>query len=46
MDVYFKTAGYFGDRVHPIELEIEDITDTVMSASYLDLQQKLTASVV
>ena len=46
VDMYFKTAGDFGDRVHPIELEIKDITDTVMSASYLDLQHTLTASVV
>ena len=48
MDVYFKTAGDFGDRAYPIviELEITDITDTVMSVSYLDLRQTLTVSVV
>jgi len=25
------------DRIHPIELEIKDSTDTTRSASYLDL---------
>jgi hypothetical protein len=46
VDVFFKTAGDFGDRVYPIELEIKDITDTVMSTSYLGLRQKVTVSVV
>jgi hypothetical protein len=29
--------GVFVDRIYPIELEIEDTTDTAWSASYLDL---------
>ena len=33
--------GDFVDRVHPIELEIKDTTDTDRSASYLDLHLKI-----
>ena len=29
--------GDFVDRIYPIELEINDITDTARSASYFDL---------
>jgi len=29
--------GDFVDRIHPIEFEIKDTTDTAKSASYLDL---------
>ena len=33
--------GDFVDRVHPIELEIKDTTDTDRSASYLDLHLEI-----
>ena len=31
----------FVDRIHPIELEIKDITETESSASYLDLNKQI-----
>ena len=33
--------GVFVDRIYPIELEIEDTTDTAWSASYLDLHLEI-----
>ena len=33
--------GDYVDRIHPIELEIKDTTDTVKSASYLDLHLEI-----
>jgi hypothetical protein len=33
--------GDFIDRIYPIELEITDTTDTVISASYLDLHLEI-----
>ena len=33
--------GDFIDRIYPIELEITDTTDTVISASYIDLHLEL-----
>ena len=33
--------GDFVDRIYPIELEIKDTTDTVRSASYLDLHLEI-----
>ena len=33
--------GDFVDRIHPIELEIKDTTDTDTSASYLDLHLEI-----
>jgi hypothetical protein len=35
-----SSFGDFVDRIHPIELEIKDTTDTDRSASYLDLHLK------
>ena len=36
--------GDFVDRIYPIELEMNDATDTDRSASYLDLHLELTAT--
>ena len=33
--------GDYGERIYPIELEIKDTTDTVKSASYLDLHLEI-----
>ena len=33
--------GDFGDRINPIELEIQDTTNTDRSASYLDLHHEI-----
>jgi hypothetical protein len=33
--------GDFVDRIYPIELEIKNVTDTVMSTSYLDLHPEI-----
>ena len=35
--------GDFVDRIYPIELEIQDTTDTYRSASYLDLYLEIAS---
>ena len=43
-DVLSLNKSKFGDyveRIYPIELEIKDTTDTVKSASYLDLHLEI-----
>ena len=43
-DVHSQNNSEFGDfvdRIHPIELEIKDTTDTAKSASYLDLHLEI-----
>ena len=37
--------GDFDDRIYPIELEINDTTDTDRSASYLDLHLEIDSEV-
>ena len=41
-DIYSGQFGDFVDRIYQIEFEIKVITDTAISASYLDIS-KLTA---
>ena len=36
-----STLGGYVERIYPIELEIKDTTDTIKSASYLDLHLKI-----
>ena len=37
LSLIISRFGYYVDRINPIELEIKNIRDTAMSASYLDL---------